>query len=224
MAPSCTLIQFSLFLCTYKWLLGLINLTFPRAPLCDADLSKPWIPTHPKLSNSMKCHSNSQNCLTYINHLETAEYFSTTRCVNYLYPVLDFLTVFDLSNIAIHALIALWVYIQIIWSVTTFSFLRYEKVHSRVHNSPALEPHLQPCKSRTNPQTVSLSTHFNIILPSMSRDRAVDIATGYGLNDRGVGVRVPVGSRMFSSPRRLDRFCGPPNLQFNRYRGLFPRR
>jgi hypothetical protein len=33
---------------------------------------------------------------------------------------------------------------------------------------------------------------------SMScRDSAVSIATGYGLDDRGVGVRVPVGSRIF---------------------------
>jgi hypothetical protein len=32
---------------------------------------------------------------------------------------------------------------------------------------------------------------------SWSRDSAVGIATGYGLDDRGVGVRVPVGSRIF---------------------------
>jgi hypothetical protein len=31
------------------------------------------------------------------------------------------------------------------------------------------------------------------------------IATSYGLGDRGVGVRVPVGSRIFSSPNRPDR-------------------
>jgi hypothetical protein len=36
-------------------------------------------------------------------------------------------------------------------------------------------------------------------------DSVVGIATGYGLNDGGVGVRVPVGSRIFSSPRRPDR-------------------
>jgi hypothetical protein len=35
-------------------------------------------------------------------------------------------------------------------------------------------------------------------------DRSVGIATGYGLDDRGVGVRVPGGSRIFSSPRRPD--------------------
>jgi hypothetical protein len=31
-----------------------------------------------------------------------------------------------------------------------------------------------------------------------NRDRAVGIATGYGLNDRGFEVSVPVGSRFFS--------------------------
>jgi hypothetical protein len=30
-------------------------------------------------------------------------------------------------------------------------------------------------------------------------------ATSYGLHDREVGVRVPVGSRIFSSPKRPDR-------------------
>jgi hypothetical protein len=44
-----------------------------------------------------------------------------------------------------------------------------------------------------------------------SRDSVVGIATSYGLEDREVGVRVPVGSRIFSSLRRLDRLCGPPN-------------
>jgi hypothetical protein len=35
-----------------------------------------------------------------------------------------------------------------------------------------------------------------------SRNSSVGIATGYELDDRGVGVRVPVGSRIFStSPR-----------------------
>jgi hypothetical protein len=39
-----------------------------------------------------------------------------------------------------------------------------------------------------------------------SRDSAVGIANGYGLDDRGVGVRVPVGSRIFTfacNPYRL---------------------
>jgi hypothetical protein len=49
-----------------------------------------------------------------------------------------------------------------------------------------------------------------------SRDSVVDIATSYGLDNRGVGVRVPVGSRIFSSSRYPDRLWGPPNLLSNR--------
>jgi hypothetical protein len=52
-----------------------------------------------------------------------------------------------------------------------------------------------------------------------SRDSAVGKATGYGLDAWEVGVRVPVGSRIFTSPCRPDRLCGPPNLL---YRELFP--
>jgi hypothetical protein len=37
------------------------------------------------------------------------------------------------------------------------------------------------------------------------RESVIGIATGYRLDDRGVGVRVPVGSRIFSSTRYPDR-------------------
>jgi hypothetical protein len=56
-----------------------------------------------------------------------------------------------------------------------------------------------------------------------SRDSAVGIVTGYGLDDGGFGVRGPVGSRIFSSPSRADRLWGLPNLLPNGYRGFFPR-
>jgi hypothetical protein len=45
-----------------------------------------------------------------------------------------------------------------------------------------------------------------------SRDSVVGVATDFGLDNRGVRVRVPVGSRIFSSPCRPDRLCGPSNL------------
>jgi hypothetical protein len=50
------------------------------------------------------------------------------------------------------------------------------------------------------------------------------IATGYGLDDRGGAVRVPVGSRIFPSPRSPDRLWGPSILLSNGYWGLIPRR
>jgi hypothetical protein len=56
-----------------------------------------------------------------------------------------------------------------------------------------------------------------------SRDSVVGTATDYGLDDGGVGVRVPVGSRIFSSPRRPDRLWDPPSLLSNGYWMLFPR-
>jgi hypothetical protein len=52
-----------------------------------------------------------------------------------------------------------------------------------------------------------------------SRHSAVGIATGYGLDDRGVGVWIPIGSRIFFSPQGLDRLWGPPSLLTVEYRG-----
>jgi hypothetical protein len=56
----------------------------------------------------------------------------------------------------------------------------------------------------------------------VSRGTVVATATAYGLDDRGVGVRVPVKSRTFTSPYRPDRLWGSTALVFNKYRGLFP--
>jgi hypothetical protein len=50
------------------------------------------------------------------------------------------------------------------------------------------------------------------LLTHKSLGRAVGIATGYGLDGRGVGIRVPVESRIFTSTYRLDRLWGPPNF------------
>jgi hypothetical protein len=55
------------------------------------------------------------------------------------------------------------------------------------------------------------------------RNSSLGIATGYELDDRGVGVRFPVGARIFSSPRHPDRLWGPSNLLSNGCRGPLPR-
>jgi hypothetical protein len=48
-------------------------------------------------------------------------------------------------------------------------------------------------------------------LNPVSLNSAVRIATGYGLDDREVGVRVPVG-QFFISPYHPDLLCGPLSL------------
>jgi hypothetical protein len=60
--------------------------------------------------------------------------------------------------------------------------------------------------------------YFYVYIIIRSRVSVVGIATGYGLDDRGVGVRVPVESRI--SPNRPDRLWGLPNLLSNGYRGI----
>jgi hypothetical protein len=86
--------------------------------------------------------------------------------------------------------------------------------------------------SRIKPNDVTASVIISVITPGfffvgytlffVSRDSAVGIATSYWLDDRGVGVRVPRGSRIFTSPCRPDRLWVPPNLLSNGYRRIFP--
>jgi hypothetical protein len=51
------------------------------------------------------------------------------------------------------------------------------------------------------------------------RDSSVGIATDYGLDFRGVGVRIPVGARFFFTSQRLDRLCDLRGLLSSGYRG-----
>jgi hypothetical protein len=50
-----------------------------------------------------------------------------------------------------------------------------------------------------------------------SQDSVVTMATGCGLDDQGVGVRIPVGSRIFSTPSYPDWLWRPPSLLFDGY-------
>jgi hypothetical protein len=70
----------------------------------------------------------------------------------------------------------------------------------------------------TSPQLFNIPLIFHLFIYE-SRDSSVGIVTGYGMDDRWVGVRVLVGARIFSSPRHPDRLGGPPNLLSNGYRG-----
>jgi hypothetical protein len=55
-----------------------------------------------------------------------------------------------------------------------------------------------------------------------SRDSSLGIALGYGLDDRGSGVRFPAGGwEFFPSPPRPERLWVPPSPLSNGYQGLF---
>jgi hypothetical protein len=54
----------------------------------------------------------------------------------------------------------------------------------------------------TGHETYPTESNNNVYSPlfSRSQDSVVGIATGYGLDDQGNGVRVPVGTRFFFPP------------------------
>jgi hypothetical protein len=70
---------------------------------------------------------------------------------------------------------------------------------------------------------VIYSSVSSVLHSKRSWDSVVGIATACGLDDQGFGVRVLVGSRIFSSPRRPDWLWVQPNFLSNGYRRLFPR-
>jgi hypothetical protein len=85
-------------------------------------------------------------------------------------------------------------------------------------NSPVNKPVMSHSIAET-----SFVQAANLSAPCIENlDSVVRIATGYGLDDRGIGVQVPVGSRIFSSLRFPDRLWVPPNFLANGYQGFFP--
>jgi hypothetical protein len=55
----------------------------------------------------------------------------------------------------------------------------------------------------------------------LSRRSVVNIDTGFTLDDRRVGVLVPVGSRIITSQYYPDQHWGPHSLVTNGYGGSF---
>jgi hypothetical protein len=72
------------------------------------------------------------------------------------------------------------------------------------------------------PSFVTIGSGIHVILRLLQQrfEGAVSTANGYGLNDRGVGIRDLVGSRIFSSPHRPVQLWGPLNPLSNRYKGF----
>jgi hypothetical protein len=58
---------------------------------------------------------------------------------------------------------------------------------------------------------MSWDSSVGIVTGYLILDGVVNIVTDNGLDDREVGLRVSVGSRISSSPHRPDQFWGPPN-------------
>jgi hypothetical protein len=77
------------------------------------------------------------------------------------------------------------------------------------------------CRFSQEPHGVTSQKTVFFMTEIESRDSAFGIATGYGLDCRGDGVRVPVPTTAIS-PRRPDWFWRPLSLQSRGHQGYFP--
>jgi hypothetical protein len=70
----------------------------------------------------------------------------------------------------------------------------------------------------------TVPTHLDVLSCILVMKSASNLeVSGYWLDDRRVGVLVPIGSKFFSSPYRPCWLRGPPNDLHSGYRRLFPR-
>jgi hypothetical protein len=69
---------------------------------------------------------------------------------------------------------------------------------------------------------ILLHTHQHLLAGAGTRGSVVGMATDYGSGNLGVGVRVPVASRIVTSPYRVRRLWGLPRILSNGYRVSFP--
>jgi hypothetical protein len=70
--------------------------------------------------------------------------------------------------------------------------------------------HLNCLYLSTKVHDVSSQNTIILLLTIVRQDSTVGMATGYELDNQGVGVQDPVGSRIFSSPRNPGRLWGHP--------------
>jgi hypothetical protein len=112
--------------------------------------------------------------------------------------------------------------VWILWSKEKFLDLPGIEALCRTH-SPSLYQLSSLGSLKDQHRNYDIMMMIIIIIFIRKWHRVVDIETGYGLEDRRVGIRVPVGSRIFSFPRHPDQLCGPPKLLSDGYLGLFPR-
>jgi hypothetical protein len=80
--------------------------------------------------------------------------------------------------------------------------------------SPSVSQLSRKCGSLDISQPCGPSWPVTGIALHLSRDSAVSIATGYGLEDREVGVRVPAESTLFSTLSRLAQGPTQPPMEW----------
>jgi hypothetical protein len=87
----------------------------------------------------------------------------------------------------------------------------YVKFHRKVLFIPRKAPKITDAMIIVTVKGFVLIRYEISIMGAPNRDSSVGIATGCGLDDRGVGFRVPVGSRIFSI--QIVSRAHPPPIQ-----------
>jgi hypothetical protein len=81
-----------------------------------------------------------------------------------------------------------------------------------------------PSGTKLDEHELSFRKLILILVNSKSRDSSVGIALGYGLDDRGSGIRLPAGAGNFSLHHRVQNDSGAHPASYPMgTRGSFPR-
>jgi hypothetical protein len=117
-----------------------------------------------------------------------------------------------------------------------YAWWRVHAIKLPIMQPSAISRHFIPLRSKYSPQHpvhkqpqsmfLSQLRENNMILQLYSCTVILPLiglsGTTYGPDDRGIGVPVPVGSRIFTSPYLPDRLWGLLSLLSTGYRGHFP--